>query len=430
MKSGAKKTKEIFKKKYLYIILVILLVITSVILLFSLSNLSSSIVYNVLIVEAVLVVVIPTIMILTRKSANRKARNEVDALLRVGREHQIPRSVHIDTARYSSPGYIDRGAGAGYGRTVGIMISSAEVMYDDEVRRKKFFGKKGRTVSQYYPLDGASPVYEFMMTSSRVKDSSDESPSLHDVFDEKSLQFLENIRKDIVDMGGTNIQLYYDEVKPSLVFMFSKKSKYSFITGVILHIYSDKEIILEGVLKKYQHFSLTLHKNEVGEENKYSIISSYSVVKEGILAKDEFKQKLDTVYESVEHLMINKKYVTGNISNIKALKAFLGLVRELSSELSRLDIGIIEVEELECLNCGEKLSLDDEECPSCDTSRPRCKVCRLELYPSEKEDIVQTPCCGVYAHKLHMIMWLDNHRKCPNCKKLQTRWLDQLKESY
>ncbi|MHA1219079.1 MAG: hypothetical protein ACTSO5_10465 [Candidatus Heimdallarchaeaceae archaeon] len=425
MKKGAKKIKGLFKKKYLEIIVIILVAIASVILFFSLNN-----VYNFLIIEAVLVIAIPIIIRLNRKTADRKTRNEIDALLRVGREHQLPRSVHIDTARYSSPGYIDKGAGAEYGRPVGIMISSAEVMYDDEVRKKKFFGKKGRTVSQYYPLDGASPIYQFMMTSSRVKESFDKGPSLQEVFDEKSLQFLENIRKDIVDMGGTNIKLYYDEVKPSLVFMFSKSSKYSFITGIILHIYSDKEMILEGILKKYQHFSLTLHKNEVGEENKYSIISSYSVVKEGILAKDEFKQKLETVYESVEHLMINQKYVTGNISNIKDLKAFLGLVKELSLELSRLDIGIIEVEELECLNCGEKISLNDAECSSCGTSRPRCKVCRLELYPSEKEDIVQTPCCGVYAHKLHMIMWLDNHRKCPNCQKLQTRWLDQLKESY
>lgn len=420
-----RRLKGLFKKRYLEIIVIILVAIASVILFFSLSN-----VYNFLIVEAVLVIAIPIIIRLNRKTADRKTRNEIDALLRVGREHQLPRSVHIDTARYSSPGYIDKGVGAEYGRPVGIMISSAEVMYDDEVRKKKFFGKKGRTVSQYYPLDGASPIYQFMMTSSRVKYSSDEGSSLHEVFDEKSLQFLENIRKDIDDMGGINIKLYYDEVKPSLVFMFSKSSEYSFITGIILHIYSDKEIILEGILKKYQHFSLTLHKNEVGEENKYSIISSYSVVKEGILAKDEFKQKLETVYESVEHLMINQKYVTGNISNIKDLKAFLGLVRELSLELSRLDIGIIEVEELECLNCGEKISLDDAECSSCGTSRPRCKVCRLEIYPSEKEDIVQTPCCGVYAHKLHMIMWLDNHRKCPNCQKLQTRWLDQLKESY
>ena len=430
MKSGAKKTKGFYKKKYLSIILVILLVIASVIVLFSLSNISSSIVNNVLIVEAVLVVVIPTIMILTRKSANRKARNEVDALLRVGREHQFPRSVHIDTARYSSPGYIDKGVGAEYGRPVGILISSAEVMYDDEVRRRKFFGKKGRTVSQYYPLDGASPVYEYMLKSSRVKESTDKRPSLHEVFDENYLQFLENTRKDIVDMGGIKIRLHYDDVKPSLVFVFSKASKYRFITGIILHVYSDKEIIIEGILKKYQPFSLTLHKNEVGEDNKYSTISSYSVIKEGILSKDEFKQKLDTVYESVEHLMINQKYVTGNISSIKALKAFLNLVEELSSELSRIDIGIIDVEELECLNCGEKLSLKDSECPSCSTSRPRCKVCRLMLYPSEKEDIVQTPCCGVYAHKLHMIMWLDNHQKCPNCQKLQTRWLDQLKESY
>ncbi|MHA1447367.1 MAG: hypothetical protein ACTSSN_11785 [Candidatus Heimdallarchaeaceae archaeon] len=425
MKKGAKKIKGLFKKKYLEIIVIILVAIASVILFFSLNN-----VYNFLIIEAVLVIAIPIIIRLNRKTADRKTRNEIDALLRVGREHQLPRSVHIDTARYSSPGYIDKGAGAEYGRPVGIMISSAEVMYDDEVRKKKFFGKKGRTVSQYYPLDGASPIYQFMMTSSRVKESFDKGPSLQEVFDEKSLQFLENIRKDIVDMGGTNIKLYYDEVKPSLVFMFSKSSKYSFITGIILHIYSDKEMILEGILKKYQHFSLTLHKNEAGEEDKYSIISSYSVVKEGILAKDEFKQKLETVYESVEHLMINQKYVTGNISNIKDLKAFLGLVKELSLELSRLDIGIIEVEELECLNCGEKISLNDAECSSCGTSRPRCKVCRLELYPSEKEDIVQTPCCGVYAHKLHMIMWLDNHRKCPNCQKLQTRWLDQLKESY
>ncbi|MHA1516802.1 MAG: hypothetical protein ACTSPF_14850 [Candidatus Heimdallarchaeaceae archaeon] len=113
MKKGAKKIKGLFKKKYLEIIVIILVAIASVILFFSLNN-----VYNFLIIEAVLVIAIPIIIRLNRKTADRKTRNEIDALLRVGREHQLPRSVHIDTARYSSPGYIDKGAGAEYGRPV------------------------------------------------------------------------------------------------------------------------------------------------------------------------------------------------------------------------------------------------------------------------------------------------------------------------
>ncbi len=421
MKSGASKVKEFFTTRLSEIFSFAILVILTVIIFLAIPNL-----YYALVVEAILVVTLPAIIILSRRAANRNARKEVDKLLRVGENHQRSRPVHQDQSRYTSPGYVDIGPVADHGQPVSVMISAAEIMHDDDVRKRRYYGKIGGPFNEFPAI---SRFAEFLSSAAEVK-SFGSRPSLDQVFEKETLQFFEKVRQEIAEISGENVQLNYDEVKTSFVFEFPKDGEYAFLTGVVLNLLSNKNIVIEGILSKYQPFSLTLHKTEFEKENKYTVISSFSIVKEGVLAKEEFKQILEENYNSIDHLMIDKKYVTGSISDINNLSNFLGVVKKLSSELLRIDIGILDIEELKCLNCGQKLNVQDTECTSCGAKRPYCRICRLALHPSEEEDIVQTPCCGIYAHKLHMIMWLDNHKKCPNCKKTQTKWLDQLKDSY
>ncbi len=421
MKNGANRIKEFFTSRLLEISATVLLIVLTVIIFLAIPDL-----YYAIVVEVIIVVSLPALIIISRRSANKSAKEEVDKLLRVGDSHQVPRSIHKDQSRYTSPGFVDIGPVADHGQPVSVLISTAEIMHDDDVRKRKYYGKIGGAFNDFPAI---SRFADFLSSAAEVR-TSGYNPSLEQVFDKKTLQFLGNTRQKIIELGGKNIQLTYDEAKINLIFEFPKEGKFAFITGVVLNIVSDKKIIVEGILNKYQPFSLTLHKSELEKENKFAVISSFSIVKEGILAKEEFKQILEENYEFIDHLMIDKKYITGNITDIDNLENYLNLVKKLSSELLRIDIGILDVEELKCLSCGEKLSFEDTECTSCGNPRPYCMICRLALHASEKEDIVQTPCCGVYAHKLHMIMWLDNHQKCPNCQEVQTRWLDQLKESY
>ncbi|MHA2357523.1 MAG: hypothetical protein ACXABK_01980, partial [Candidatus Heimdallarchaeaceae archaeon] len=72
---------------------------------------------------------------------------------------------------------------------------------------------------------------------------------------------------------------------------------------------------------------------------------------------------------------------------------------------------------------NESLEIKDRECPKCGEKRPECGVCLLDLYPSETQEVVKTSCCGIYAHKYHLIMWLERTDKCPNCRTKKPRWV-------
>jgi hypothetical protein len=85
-----------------------------------------------------------------------------------------------------------------------------------------------------------------------------------------------------------------------------------------------------------------------------------------------------------------------------------------------------EVELLSCYNCEDPFDPTEEICDKCGVPRPRCIICHLDLKPSEKEEVVNTPCCGVYAHKNHIISWLKQRSTCPNCHATLTHWLNKL----
>jgi hypothetical protein len=421
MKSRASKFKDFIRYRFLEISSSIILVVLIVVLFFVIPDLVYAVVISLL-----LAFIFPALILITRRSASRDAQKSAENLLRAGDRHNISRPAHQDQSKYTSPGYVDIGPVADHGQPISVMISAAEVMHDDDVRKRKFYAKIGGAFDDY---PAVSPFADFLAGTADVRKLG-EKPSLDQVFEKNVLKFLEKVRQEIIEMGGTNVQMNYDENKTSFIFDFPRESKYALITGVVLNLVTDQDIVIEVILRKHQPFSLTLNKSELEEENEYAVISSFTIVKEGVLEKREIKQSLKENYDKINHIMIDKKYVTGNISDISSVSNFLDLVKVISSELLRIDIGILEIEELKCLNCGHKLETEDKECDSCGTKRPYCMICRLDLYASEEEDIVQTPCCGVYAHKLHMIMWLDNHQKCPNCQEVQTRWLDQLKDSY
>ena len=106
----------------------------------------------------------------------------------------------------------------------------------------------------------------------------------------------------------------------------------------------------------------------------------------------------------------------------------LELIRLLYHEISIDDYGDVDVEELLCYACGDIFETREEKCDKCSASRPTCCVCLLNLKPSEKEEVVQTPCCEVYAHREHILAWLEKNPKCPNCRKDLYLWIRTLKQ--
>jgi len=68
-----------------------------------------------------------------------------------------------------------------------------------------------------------------------------------------------------------------------------------------------------------------------------------------------------------------------------------------------------------CSSCGAIMTLSDENCPSCGSSKPVCVVCLSEL--NENDIIVKLTCCSSYAHKDHIDNWVSVKGHCPKCLK-------------
>ena len=68
-----------------------------------------------------------------------------------------------------------------------------------------------------------------------------------------------------------------------------------------------------------------------------------------------------------------------------------------------------------CSSCGAIMTLSDENCPSCGSSKPVCVVCLSEL--NEDDIIVKLTCCSSYAHKDHIDNWVSVKGHCPKCLK-------------
>ncbi len=98
-----------------------------------------------------------------------------------------------------------------------------------------------------------------------------------------------------------------------------------------------------------------------------------------------------------------------------------GATNQILNYISKSDIEV-----LRCYSCDDVLELSEEKCSNCGAARPRCMICFQDLKPSEKVDVVQLPCCKVYVHENHMLTWLKQNMKCPNCRIDLSKWFDEL----
>jgi hypothetical protein len=135
-----------------------------------------------------------------------------------------------------------------------------------------------------------------------------------------------------------------------------------------------------------------------------------------IFINPEVKNLLQNNSLLIQHYYLRGEYMEALISHnqVGLGTTILSLTILIHEELKKL-FGILDSTEIE---------------KKCGSSRPRCIVCLLDLYPSDIErDVVTTPCCGVYAHKDHIITWLKQDPRCPNCHKNISHWLGQMQIS-
>ena len=111
---------------------------------------------------------------------------------------------------------------------------------------------------------------------------------------------------------------------------------------------------------------------------------------------------------------------------MKIFKPLIELIVLIGKEILEPDIEykIFEVEKLKCYSYNTLFDRLEEKCKKCGAPKPRCTVCQLDLSILGKEDVLQLPCCGVYAHWDHIVKWLKQNPIYPNCMENLENWLD------
>jgi hypothetical protein len=222
--------------------------------------------------------------------------------------------------------------------------------------------------------------------------------------------------------------------------------KYDLFSAIKITQESKKTIKIVGILTKVIPSYLDIRNSKIlygSTKDSFSVFDLdrdfklYSTAPDmwrEIFTNSEIINLLQNNSLHIQHYYLRGEYMEALISHnqVGLGTTILSLTILIHEELKKL-FGILdstEIEKLVCYNCQDPFDPLEEVCDKCGSSRPRCIVCLLDLYPSDIErDVVTTPCCGVYAHKDHIITWLKQDPRCPNCHKNISHWLGQLQIS-
>ncbi|MHA1218469.1 MAG: RING finger protein [Candidatus Heimdallarchaeaceae archaeon] len=162
--------------------------------------------------------------------------------------------------------------------------------------------------------------------------------------------------------------------------------------------------------------------------NVYVLHSSTPEVWGNLFNDNFFRQSLLLLRPHLEQFSLKGQYVEVVIYSEKAILKVLDWVLDLNPSMEKLS-GSLEVtraEKMLCYNCQDPFDPFEEVCTSCGSPRPRCIVCFQDLKPEIDTDVVILPCCKIYAHKDHMIVWLRKKPSCPNCHADLSRWINKI----
>ena len=149
----------------------------------------------------------------------------------------------------------------------------------------------------------------------------------------------------------------------------------------------------------------------------YQIFSSEPETWRTVFEDRALSTRLTLLRSKLSYILIHKEDMEVVIFNENDFETILELIAQIAGIVKKPEASYetLDIEELQCYSCGDPFDSLEQECTKCEAPRPRCTVCLLDLRPSEKDLVVELPCCGVYAHKDHIISWLSENPKCPNC---------------
>ncbi len=252
-----------------------------------------------------------------------------------------------------------------------------------------------------------------------------------------NLLFASNIKVSLQSFNISNIMIIEINDELRLSFDSSKQNKYPFFLQFFIRYDQDGSIVLDGLFKKIQPFKVSIRsfgdevkkvdqKSSENLNSQYIISSNDELLVKSLNQNSRIIQQLIALSSNLELVMVNRKYFVVTFYDASYVIRIIDLLGELYNEFVNQKIGLKAVTYIKCFDCGEDLDENDEKCPNCNANRPRCAICLLDLQPAEKEEVIQMPCCGVYGHRGHILMWVEKSHTCPNCRAKQSDWLDEL----
>lgn len=232
------------------------------------------------------------------------------------------------------------------------------------------------------------------------------------------------------------------EYKQSIIFNVPETNKYYEVISQLKIDYIDylKALQLTMKLQSDSLLSLVIRRRDsafghLKDEliiprlaNVYVLSSPTPEVWVNLFNDTLFKENLLLLRPYLEQFSLKGQYVEVIIYSEKAIAKVLDWVFDLNPSMERLSgtIKVSQAEAMLCYNCQDPFDPLEDVCTKCGSPRPRCIVCFQDLKPEIDTDVVILPCCKIYAHKEHMIVWLRKKPSCPNCHADLSRWINKI----
>ena len=219
-----------------------------------------------------------------------------------------------------------------------------------------------------------------------------------------------------------------------------KDNPYSLFTDIkiILHrtnaikIYATLSRIIPSNLEvrnKQKVFSSGVNEIRIPQlDNIYNISTEMGEMWVSILSINKAIDHMLSLQHELEYFYLKEDYFESVVYSEAGVFSVLNFIKFLHYNIKNLfvDEKDYDVEQLKCYNCEDPFDPLEEVCDKCSAPRPRCLICYQDLKPSEKQEVVQLPCCEIYSHKDHMLSWLKRNKKCPNCHEDISHWANKL----
>ncbi|MCG3260799.1 MAG: hypothetical protein H7644_13685, partial [Candidatus Heimdallarchaeota archaeon] len=149
----------------------------------------------------------------------------------------------------------------------------------------------------------------------------------------------------------------------------------------------------------------------------YRIFTQYPNIWKKIFKDNIIVDRFIDIHKGIVFIFIREEYVELLVLNERVAIDLIStvLLIEEAVRSPTLETKATKVEKLRCYNCRDLIDPTEEYCDKCNSPRPICIVCHLDLRIAEMKEIVTLPCCGVYAHRSHLNKWLKIKSQCPNC---------------